>query len=105
MTVIIGAKLLGLHAGTIYLECKGIACLQRGRGTCMIACGDLNGRYSKLLVCDEVENLRLQMTPESDVFRTRGSFRMALGGGDSKVDLVMTWSDSGSCGCYPEDPM
>jgi len=56
----------------------------------MIACGDLNGRYSKLLVCDEVENLRLQMTPESDVFRTRGSFRMALGDGDSKVDLVMT---------------
>jgi len=71
----------------------------------MIACGDLDDRYSKLLVCDEVENLGLQMTPESDVFRTRGSFSMALGGGDSKVDLVMTWSDSKSCGCYPEDPM
>jgi len=30
---------------------------------------------------------------------------MTLGGGDLKADLVTTWSDSGSCGCHPEDPM
>lgn len=57
------------------------------------------------LVCNEVENFGLQMTPEGDVFGIRGSSGMALGGGDLNVDLDTIWSDSGTCGCYWEDPM
>ena len=45
----------------------------------VIAGGDLGGCYLKLSVCGEVGNVRLQMTPEGDVFRTGCSFGKALG--------------------------
>jgi len=59
---------------------------EKGRG--IVAGGDLGGRCWELLVCSEVENLGLQMTPESDAFGTGGSFGRAKSDGACKKGSI-----------------
>ena len=69
-TIIIGAGQLGLHAGTVCLECRGVAVFNVGEGNWY----DCRRRSQwSFLVCDEVGNLELQMTLKGDVFEKEGA--------------------------------
>ena len=65
------------------------------KGSDAIASEDLGGHYWGLLACGEVKNLGLQVTPEGDIFETRGNTGMALDGGACREGSAATGTSMG----------